>query len=148
VRVSVRSQRGALVELCERFKVRGYPSLRFVKDAQMYPYRGAVRTTEALTAFATADYATQSAPTKFTTAADFAAEAAAAAAAPPPPTPPAEAKPAAAASPSTGDAQRIAAAARDGVAAKVSLLWDAPGAPGPAGRWDGAHGSVAIWCAR
>lgn len=128
-------------QLCERFKVRGYPSLRFVKDANMYPYRGAERTTAALTAFATSDYATQSAPTKFTTAADFAAEAAAAAAAPPPPTPPAAepAKPAAAA-PAVPGAERIAAAARDGVAAKVSLLWDAPGAPGPAGRWDGAHG--------
>jgi protein disulfide-isomerase-like protein len=131
-------------QLCERFKVRGYPSLRFVKDAQMYPYRGAERTAAALSAFATADYATLSAPSKFTTAADFAAEAAAAAAQPPPPSPPAApaTQPAAAAAADKGaaDAARIAAAARDGVAVKVSLLWDAPGAPGPAGRWDGAHG--------
>jgi protein disulfide-isomerase A1 len=125
--------------ICERFKVRGYPSLRFVKDSQQFPYRGRERTVAALSAFALADYATQSAPTPFTTAADYAFELAS-----PPaqaPVPPAQATSAGAAAPATATADAAKAAAqRDGVKVQNSLLWDAPGAPGPAGRWDGASG--------
>ena len=41
--------------ICSQYKVKGYPTLKFIKDNKMFAYQGA-RSLEALTEFATSSY--------------------------------------------------------------------------------------------
>ena len=41
--------------ICSQYKIKGYPTLKFIKDDKMYAYQGA-RSLEALTEFATSTY--------------------------------------------------------------------------------------------
>lgn len=42
---------------CTEYKIKGYPTIKFVKDNKMYSYKGS-RSIDALTEFATTSYAT------------------------------------------------------------------------------------------
>jgi hypothetical protein len=41
--------------ICTQYKIKGYPTLKFIKDNKMFAYQGA-RSLEALTEFATKTY--------------------------------------------------------------------------------------------